>query len=105
MPCNFASRENLEIKRADESGRELCGNQRIDNRWPLISQIAGDCQIVSVEWRRQKRDRGTLPRTNHGFTNHNHSILLSILLVIVRFKASFTPAITSNQTPVKTAYT
>lgn len=51
MPCNFASRENLEIKRADESGRELCGNQRIDNGWPLISQIAADCQIVSAEWR------------------------------------------------------
>lgn len=105
MPCNFASRENLGIKRADESERELCGNQRIDNRRPLISQIAADCQIVSVEWRRQKRDRETLPRTNCGFTNHNHPILLSILLVIVRSKASFTPTITSNQTPVKTAYT
>ena len=48
MPCNFASREKLKIKCNDESGHGLCGNHRIDNWHPLISQIAGDCQIVSA---------------------------------------------------------
>lgn len=57
--CCVRFHENLKIKRIDESGRGLCGNQRVDNWRLLISQMAGDCQIVSTGWGQQKRDRGT----------------------------------------------
>ena len=95
MPCNFASREKLKIKCNDESGHELCGNHRIDNWHPLISQIAGDCQIVSacqLEATKPRRWSRNIPRTNCRFTNHDHfPILIATLRLVLSVNSLVKP--------------